>query len=511
MTDINKTELYIIKGLLLLSDYCSKFIEKVQPSSFSPEVAPIVKSIKIYYAKYNKAPTIQVLCDHMLPKAYKGDESLIEYGTDVLVEARELPFSNDNSYDFLVDETKKFIKRSAIEDAIIEAMSLVESGKMDEAVSLITEANAISFDESLGHDYFEDLKDRVLRMKSGEDILLTGMSELDKRIGGGWHKKSLNIFGAETNAGKTLIMSDITLKLLAQGYNGLYVTLEIYEDLLANRIDANLADISLSNLVDDPDLMMSTLMAIKDKRDSEGNPFGRLIIKYTSPGCMNSNGLLALIRELQLKRNGFKPDFIMVDYIGLLVPNNKSFSDNTYGKLKTVAEELRAVGSTLNVPVFSAVQVNRDAFGSPDIGLENTSDSMGIPMTADVMIMITRDKDADIMKWFIAKSRFSKNGQSFVVDVVYDKMRLSCTGDSEVNTEDDLVKVAKSVRTLAIRNANIIKKDAKEAKEQSDKIEDDNKEEETDNEEPIEVSKDETKNTNRRSTVTTSSGVDIKF
>lgn len=457
MPDVDKMELYILKGLVTFRDYCSKFIEKIQPSDFSIETSPIIRVIKQYYAKYNKPPTVDVICDHGLPKIHKYDENKITASTDILIEAKLIPFEKENSYDFLVDETKKFIKRSAIERALMQSLPLVQEGKMDQAVAIINEANSITFDDSLGHDYFEDIEKRIERMKSGEDILPTGMDELDRNIGGGWHKKSLNIFGAGTNVGKTLVLSDITLKLISQGFNGLYISLEIYEDLLANRIDANLSDIALSELSDNPEYMMKVLLEIKNKNEEQGNPFGRLIIKEYAPGCLSANTLLSLVRDLQLKRNGFKPDFIVVDYIGLMIPNSSSFSDNTYGKLKTVAEELRSAGSILDVPVFSAVQVNRDAFRSKDIGLENTSDSMGIPMTADLMIMITRDDEENIMKWSVAKSRFSKNGTTIMVNVTYDKMRLMCRSDNEINIDADLVKKAKEIKSNIDKKSNEIK------------------------------------------------------
>ena len=471
MTELNRTELYILKGLLTFSDYCSKYIDKVQPSSFCPEVGPIIKGIKKYYTKYDKAPSVEILCDHALPKLFAGDKDLIEYATDVIIEAKELNFDKENYYDFLVDETQSFIQRTAIENALMEALPLVENGEMDAAVALINQANSLNFDDNLGHDYFEDLAERVERMKTGEDLILTGMSELDRQIGGGWHKKSLNIFGAATNVGKTLILSDIAMKLLAQGKNGLYISLEIYEDLLANRIDANLSDIALGELADDPDQMMRVLLQMKQEAEDKGKPFGRLIIKESAPGCLSANGIKTLIRELELKRGGFKPDFLMVDYIGLMVPNSSSFSDNTYGKLKTVAEELRAVGSVFDIPVFSAVQVNRDAFNSSHVGLENTSDSMGIPMTADLMIMITRPEDSEIMKWHIAKSRFSKNGQSIEVGVTYDRMRLRCVGDDEINTEDDLVRSANRAKMNLRKQSHLDKKAAVETNTYSKKPE----------------------------------------
>jgi replicative DNA helicase len=168
---------------------------------------------------------------------------------------------------------------------------------------------------------------------------------------------------------------------------------------------------------------MSEILEKRKLAEASGRPYGRLIIKEYPPATMNANQLLALAKDLDIKRNGFKPDFIMVDYLGLMIPNGKAFSDNTYGKLKTVAEELRAVAVKLNVPILSAVQVNRSGYEESEIGLEKTSDSMGIPMTADVMIMVSRTEDLaanNQLYYHVAKSRFSKNGSGFLVSVDYD-------------------------------------------------------------------------------------------
>ena len=284
------------------------------------------------------------------------------------------------------------------------------------------------------------------------EVISTGIPKLDHAIGGGWRPKSLTIIGAATNVGKTLILGDITYRLFDQGLNGLYITLEINENILSNRIDANLADMKMSELAGNVDELHERIMQRKKekqilhKQDPKRNKnFGRLIIKEYPPATLNSNQILALVRELELKRNKFKPDFIAVDYLGLMVPNGKSFSDNTYGKLKTVSEELRAVGVALGVPIFSAVQVNRDGYNSSHVGLEKTSDSIGIPQTADLMIMVSRDESSDqsnLMYWSIAKSRFSKNGEQFTLEVDYEHMRL--LGD-EANSEDQYIENARNI------------------------------------------------------------------
>lgn len=463
--DLDRTELYILKGFLTFGDYAAKFIDKVQPDSFSQEVGPIIKAIRQFYLKYQKSPSMEILCDKALPKYYRNDEERIEQAESILQEAVAIKFERKDYYDWLIDETKTFIKKNALLDAMMEAVNLIEKDRdnddlRNQAVQLVLKANSISFDDDLGLDYWDELDERGERMKTGVAVIPTGMNKLDRLIGGGWHRKSLNIFGAGTNVGKTLILSDICLKLISQGYNGIYISLEIYEDLLANRIDANLIDVPLSDLPDDPDFMINTIKEMRKEAEAQGKPFGRLIIKEKSPGCLCANDILALVRDLELKRMGFKPDFIMIDYIGLMVPNASSFTDNTYGKLKTVAEELRSVGSRLDVPVFSAVQVNRDAYNSSHQGLENTADSMGIPMTADLMIMATRNETQDEenkMTWFIAKSRYSRNNSVVSVDVEYEHMRIKCEDDDSVNINDDLLNMSRKAKERVKSDQRVVK------------------------------------------------------
>jgi hypothetical protein len=210
----------------------------------------------------------------------------------------------------------------------------------------------------------------------------------------------------------------------------------------------------MKNINSNPDAIMRDLLERKEMAEAAGKPFGRLIIKEYPPASMSSNQLMALVNDLSVKRNGFKPDFICVDYIGLMVPNGKSFSDNSYGKLKTVAEELRSVAVKLNLPVFSAVQVNRSGYEDSEIGLEKTSDSMGIPMTADIMIMVSRTEDmvqSNQLYYHLAKSRFSKNGSGFLVSVDYDHMRIN---DLKAPTENSQDRMRDNIKKMKSNEAN---------------------------------------------------------
>lgn len=429
----NKTEIYIIKGLLTFSDYAAKFIDKLNPSYFIPEISPVIKGIKSYYLKYNKVPPTAVLFDKALPQIFKNDENKIQIAEDIIQSAMSIEIDKEDFFDWLVDETKSFIRNKAMENGFMNAVNRWEETKdIDVAVKIINDAASINFDDDLGLDYWEDMRSRIERLKNGVNVISTGISELDAKIGGGWNNKSLNIIAAGTNVGKTLILGDLSLKLLKQGYNGLYITLEINSDLFANRIDSNLTNIKLDSINNNPDGLIEILDREKKRADEKGYPFGRFIIKEYAPNCMNSNQLMAYVRELQVKKQ-FKPDFIVVDYIGLVAANGKTFSENTYGKLKTVAEELRSVACRLNLPMFTAVQLNKGGYENTNPGMANVADSLGIPMTADLLIICSRDEALDsenVMRWFIAKSRFSKNNEGLLLKVDYSHQRI---GDEEIN------------------------------------------------------------------------------
>jgi len=438
----DNTELYILKALLSDIAYSAKYLDKLEHKFFEEPVGRVIHVIDRFYATYNKIPTIDQITQALLPKYLKNDAESVDACIDVIQQCRALDDVKDFST-WVSDETKTFIKRKKLETAMVDAVNLMEKGNMDEAVARVMKVMEINFDDNLGLDYWEDMKLRMEELRNPATVIPSGLSKLDEAIGGGWRNKSLIIFGAATNVGKTLIMGDLTAKLIDRGYNGLYITLEINEHILANRIDANLTETKMSELTDDVDELYRKISSYRSQREEANKTdptipkIGRFIIKEYAPGYLNATAILSLLRELQLKKN-FKPDFIVVDYIGLMIPNGKSFADNTYGRMKTVSEELRAVSSLHKIPVFSAVQLNREGYKNNDVGLEKTSDSMGIPMSADVMIMVTRDEEGDnnnIMKWHVAKSRWSRNGSKFAIHVDYDYMRLSDSRETQQESQ----------------------------------------------------------------------------
>jgi len=436
----DKTQLYILNALLSDANFAIKYLDKFEPKFFAAPVGRMILCIKRFFTVYHRVPTTEQLMKTLLPKLVKEDQEKLEESIDCLNECRQLEMKEDFSQ-WIEDESKTFIRIQRITHALTQCLEHLDKGDPETAANMVLKASEIHFDEDLGLDYFEDLEKRMEELRNPALVIPSGHEKLDLAIGGGWRPKSLIMFGAATNVGKTLILGHIAYKLIEQGMDGLYITLEINQNVLANRIDANLSDIAMSDLSSNVDELMERVIRKRKEReqlskeDASVKPFGRFIIKECPPGFLNANGISALLRELQLKR-GFRPKFICVDYIGLMVPNGRAFSDNTYGKMKTITEELRAVGVMNNIPVFSAVQVNREGYNTTHVGLEKTSDSMGIAHGADLMIMVSRDENADTenkMYWNVAKSRWSRNGQSFIMSVDYDHMRIV---DEEQSTNE---------------------------------------------------------------------------
>ncbi|MCS7316931.1 MAG: hypothetical protein NZZ41_01225 [Candidatus Dojkabacteria bacterium] len=430
MSSIN-IEMFIIKELFSNIIFCSKYIDKLEHDFFNDEGSSIFKCIKKYYGMYFKIPSRNVVIKTLLPKLLKNDSEKIEKCEDYFNECLSLEYTEED-LQFIEDEVKNFIKIRKIKKALLKSVEYLEKGDADSAASIVMKASEVSFDDDLGIDYFGDLHKRIEDMKKSDYIIPSGHKIIDEAIGGGWRPKSLIVFAAPTNGGKTLILGHVSYKLIEQGLNGLYITLEINQNILASRIDVNLSNISTSEYIFKLDEVQKIIeekvkeRQEKAKIDSSIKPFGTLIIKESFPNVFNANSLISLLKSLQLKKS-FKPDFICIDYLGLMIPNGKAFSESTYGKLKTVTEEVRQVAMMYNIPIFSAVQVNREGYNSTDIGLEKIADSMGVAHGADLIIMVSKSSDEDErnkMYWKIAKSRWSKNDKIIEVSVDYNHMRI---------------------------------------------------------------------------------------
>lgn len=436
MNSLSNIEPFIIKELLSNIDFCNRYLDKLESDYFKDNASKIIKCIQKYYSIYFKAPSVSILIKTLIPKLLKNDKQKIDEIESYLQDCISLSYEKDDNQ-WIEDEVKKFIKINKVKKALMKSVEFLEKGDADSAADVVLKASEVDFNDDLGIDYFLDLEKRINEFKADTSIIPTGHPSLDEVIGGGWRPKSLIIFGAPTNGGKTLILGHISFKLIEMGLNGLYITLEINKNILASRIDVNLTNISSSEyrfkLEDIKTIIHQKVKEReeKSKNDPQIKPYGRFIIKEACPNTFNANELLSLIKNLQLKRN-FKPDFICIDYLGLMIPNGKAFSESTYGRLKTITEEVRQIAMVYNIPIFSAVQVNREGYNTPQIGIEKIADSMGIAHTADLAILVSKDPEDDSkMIWNIAKSRWSKNNEIIEVSVDYDHMRIITESDLE--------------------------------------------------------------------------------
>lgn len=421
----NQIEFMIINSLLTNDLYLRNYVNKFDKSLFSPSCAIIYKIIEIHFKKYSCIATPRVISDVYLPKAVKNDVER-EKIKNVLDTCTVVPEVLGSEYAVLIEETKKFIKKRRIMNCVIECFQKIEEGKEEEVEQIYEEAFKFDFDETLGIEYWQDLEARKLRSSIKDDVISTGIPSLDRLIGGGYRRKGLFIWAGPANSGKTLFLNDAATSVMMNGYNVVYFTLELPEDYITKRTDAKIAGVNMKDIYEDPMAAIDKAIIKRDSIKKNNKKVGQLYYKEYSPGTISCNDIRGYLKTLEIKKN-FKPDFIVIDYIGNLKPNGKSFADNTYGVMKTISEEVRTLGFEYDACTITATQTGRQSFGRNDIGMADVSDSIGIAQTADVMITISRTKELDAAQDAIltaVKSRFSKNGSCTIVHVDYNNMKI---------------------------------------------------------------------------------------
>ena len=349
--------------------------------------------------------------------------------------------STDVDMEWLVDTTEKFCKDKAIYNAIVDGISIID-GKdknrgADAIPSLLTDALAVSFDNAVGHDYFDDSEKRFDFYHKIEERIPFDLEFFNKITKGGLPQKTLNIALAGTGVGKSLFMCHMAANCLSQGKNVLYITLEMAEERIAERIDANLMNVSMEDLHDLPKTMFeSKIKKIQNKTN------GKLIVKEYPTASAHSAHFRGLIKELSIKKS-FKPDMIFIDYLNICASSRlKGASNvNSYTYIKSIAEELRGLAVETNVPIMSATQTTRGGFTSTDIGLEDTSESFGLPATADFMFALISNEELDALNQIVVKQLKNRYNdptvnKRFVVGIDRSKMKLY---DVENKEQEDLV------------------------------------------------------------------------
>jgi archaellum biogenesis ATPase FlaH len=429
----------ILKNILTNEQYMRKVLPFVKPEYFEGVYRILFKEVGRFVGKYNKLPTLE---------AFKIDlDGSDKLNTETYTHALEiLPniFAKEEiDSQWLLDTTEKWCQDRAVYIAIMESISIIdgkhESLSKNALPDILSKALAVTFDTNIGHDYIENVEERFDFYHAQEERIPFDLDYFNQITKGGLPRKTLNIALAGTGVGKSLFMCHVAANAMTQGRNVLYITMEMAEERIAERIDANLLNVPIDQL---ENLTRDMLKTKVNNIAMKGN--GKLIIKEYPTGQANTSHFRALLNELKLKRN-FVPEIIFVDYLNICGSARMKAmggSINSYTYIKAIAEEMRGLAVEFNVPIVSATQTTRAGFSSSDPGLEDTSESFGLPATADLMFaLISTDELAAAGQIMVKqlKNRYNDPGkyQRFVIGVDKSRMKLKDVVNATANLIND--------------------------------------------------------------------------
>lgn len=420
-----RVEDLILSSLLFDEEYARKATPHIKREYFSERVDGILfDEISGFFLRYNALPTIDAVKVQLTGRMGASEQDIqtaLERVAEYSPEKRKL--------DWLLEKSEKFCKDRAIFNAIMKSLTIIDGQDKElskEAIpSLLEDALAVSFDTAVGHAYLADAEARYDFYNKVDECIPFDIDLLNTVTNGGLRRKTLTLILAESGGGKSLAMAHMAASNLRMGYNVLYITMELAEERLAERIDANLLNIDIDKIKNlGRDAFVTKISNISSKTQ------GRLFIKEYPTGAAHSGHFRALIEELKIKQD-FTPDIIYVDYLGICASARMKMggSVNSYTLLKSIAEELRALGIENNAPVVSAGQLNRDGYGNSDISLTNTSESMGIVNSSDIILAMIRTEELDELFQVMfkqLKNRFGdpSTNRRFVVGMSRSKMKL---------------------------------------------------------------------------------------
>ena len=427
----------ILQNLIWNEDYARRVLPFLKDFYFQNlQDKVLFQEIEKFISKYNKVPSKTSLSVEIENRKDLTDEQFKSIQSNI--ESFEKEEIDDN---WLLDTTEKFCKDRAIYNAIVDGIQIIEGKDKkrnpDALPSLLTEALGVSFDNRVGHDYIDDANERFDFLHKVEKRIPFDLEFFNKITKGGLPQKTLNICLAGTGVGKSLFMCHLAANCLSQGKNVLYITLEMAEERIAERIDANLMNISMEDLHNLPKKMYEDKIAKIMKKTN-----GKLIVKEYPTASAHANHFRALLQELSIKRD-FKPDIIFIDYLNICTSSRfKGGSNiNTYTIIKSIAEELRGLAVEYKLPIVSATQTTRSGFISSDIGLEDTSESFGLPATADFMFALISTEEMEDLNQILVKQLKNRYNdptvnKRFVLGVDRSKMKLY---DVDLSAQEDLV------------------------------------------------------------------------
>ena len=421
----DKFELTILSNLIYNEEFARKAVPFLKEEFFKDRIETIVfKQINNFVVKYNNLPTKEALTielsnlKNITEEEFKQSKQLLN------------TLSSESNIDqqWLLDTTETFCKERAVYNAVLKGIKIID-GKdkkhTPEAIpSILSEALAVSFDQHIGHDYLGQTDERFDYYHRVEERLKFDLQYFNRITKGGLPPKTLNVALAGTGVGKSLFMCHVAASMISQGKNVLYITLEMAEERIAERIDANLLDVTIDELYEMPKKYYDDKI-----KKMQSKVQGQLIIKEYPTAAAHSGHFKALMDELALKKS-FKPDIVFIDYLNICSSSRfKGGNISSYFYIKAIAEELRGLAVQYNVPIISATQTTRSGYMSSDVGLEDTSESFGLPATADFMFALISNEDLEElsqMKVKQLKNRYNDPGinRAFIIGVDRAKMRL---------------------------------------------------------------------------------------
>ena len=434
---MEKLELTILSNLIHNEDYSRKVIPFIKLDYFDVRGELIIcQEIIDFIAEYNKAITPEVLSLEI-----QNREDLTEQEFRDTQEIISKLKKNDINTDWLVDATEKWCRDRAIYLALMSSIKIADGqddNKGRDAIpSILSDALGVSFDNHVGHDYLEDYEQRYESYHRKEDKIPFDLEFFDKITKGGVPNKTLNVALAGTGVGKSLFMCSFAASVLLQGKNVLYITMEMAEERIAERIDANLLDVNIRDITELPRPIFESKVSNIAKKTQ-----GNLIIKEYPTAAAHAGHFKTLLNELALKKS-FRPDIIFIDYLNICASSRYkgNASANSYSYIKAIAEDLRGLAVEYNLPIVSATQTTRAGFGSSDVDLTDTSESFGLPATADFMFALISTEELEGINQIMVKQLKNRYNdptinKRFCLGIDRAKMRLY---DVEQNKGGELI------------------------------------------------------------------------
>jgi len=433
----NQIPTHILSHLVNDEEYCRRVIPFLKKDYFEGTHKVVFDLIVDFVVKHNKIPSGKVL--ELELKKVGAPEDVLTQANNLI---QEVKVKSDIEIEYLIAESETWCRDRAIYNAIMESIQIIDGKSKDQSEGVIPEilsnALGVNFDPNIGHDYIDNSEDRFDFYNTKETRIPWDLDYFNRITKGGLPNKTLNIAMAGTGVGKSLFMCHTAAANLELGKNVLYITMEMAEERIAERIDANLMDLPIQQL----ETLPKNVFDNKIKNIAKAS-IGKLIVKEYPTGAAHTGHFRALLNELKLKKN-FQPNIIYVDYLNICASSRVrglGGSINTYSYVKSIAEELRGLAVEFNVPIVSATQTTRSGYSNTDVGLEDTSESFGLPATADLMFALISTEELEDLGQILVKQLKNRYNdptkyKRFVVGIDRSRMKLY---DVEESAQTDLV------------------------------------------------------------------------